>query len=117
MGVGGWIGESKKMDDKGWEERETAYPIHNPPTHPPKPKPNTTGDEYVKAEFQAHKTAKSDVLASFQEEWNAYLSHLQAQKGQPAMGAYLTDEEIRRLVCRCCMSLFFTHSPTHPPTY
>uniref|UniRef100_I2CQB2 Succinate dehydrogenase assembly factor 3 n=1 Tax=Nannochloropsis gaditana (strain CCMP526) TaxID=1093141 RepID=I2CQB2_NANGC len=55
------------------------------------------GDEYVKAEFRAHRAAKSDVLASFQEEWNAYLSHLQAQKGQPLVGAYLTDDEVRRL--------------------
>ncbi|KAM3568771.1 hypothetical protein VYU27_009114 [Nannochloropsis oceanica] len=55
------------------------------------------GDEYVKAEFRAHRKSRTDVLASFQEEWNAYLSHLKAQKGQPLVGAYLTDEEVRRL--------------------
>jgi len=51
-----------------------------------------------RAEFRAHRKSKTDVLASFQEEWNAYLSHLKAQKGQPLVGAYLTDEEVRRLV-------------------
>jgi len=62
-----------------------------PPSLPPSLPP-------LRAEFRAHRTAKTDVLASFQEEWNAYLSHLEAQKGQPLVGAYLTDEEVRRLV-------------------
>ncbi|KAL9181951.1 hypothetical protein ACHAXT_012294 [Thalassiosira profunda] len=35
------------------------------------------GDQYVKAEFRLHKTAKPDEVVHFYTEWEQYLAHIE----------------------------------------
>eukprot|EP01103_Thecamoeba_quadrilineata_P011808 TRINITY_DN2907_c0_g1_i1.p1 TRINITY_DN2907_c0_g1~~TRINITY_DN2907_c0_g1_i1.p1 ORF type:complete len:102 (-),score=21.70 TRINITY_DN2907_c0_g1_i1:23-328(-) len=39
-----------------------------------------TGNEYIRAEFKAHKKATPEQLQIFTREWTMYLQHLQASE-------------------------------------
>jgi Complex1_LYR-like len=47
------------------------------------------GDEYIRSEFRAHKTAKPEQVQKFMVGWTDYLTKLRLQKGK--FGANLSD--------------------------
>ncbi|XP_038058081.1 succinate dehydrogenase assembly factor 3, mitochondrial-like [Patiria miniata] len=60
------------------------------------------GDEYVKAEFRRHKTAKKEEVQKFMDEWQNYAGVLRdqlqhAETGNPPVGLDMPEERLDSL--------------------